>query len=216
MNTESLIFYHSPQTRSSGVRILLEELDAPHRLHVLNMKIGEQRNPEYTAINPMGKVPAISHNGTLVTEQVAIYIYLTDAFPEKGLAPAIGDPLRGSYLRWIAYYGSCFEPAVTDKALQREPGNASMMPYGDFDTMVKTLTDQLAKGSYILGERFSAADILWGTALEWMVMFKLIPDIAVINDYVQRVAERPSVQKIKMADAELASDHERFAKAQAE
>ncbi len=216
MNTESLIFYHSPQTRSSGVRILLEELDAPHRLHVLNMKTGEQRNPEYTTINPMGKVPAICHNGTLVTEQVAIYIYLPDAFPEKGLAPAIGDPLRGSYLRWIAYYGSCFEPAVMDKALQREPGNASMMPYGDFDTMFSTLTDQLAKGPYILGERFSAADILWGTALEWMVMFKLIPDTTVINDYVQRVAARPSVQKIKMADAELASDHERFAKAQAE
>jgi glutathione S-transferase len=216
MNTEPLIFYHSPQTRSSGVRILLEELGAPHRLQILNMKIGEQRNPEYMAINPMGKVPAICHNGTLVTEQVAIYIYLTDAFPEKGLAPAIGDPLRGSYLRWIAYYGSCFEPAVTDKALQREPGSVSMMPYGDFDTMLKTLTDQLAKDSYILGERFSAADILWGTALEWMVTFKLLPDIAVINDYVKRVAERPSVQKIKVADAELASSHEKFAKEQAE
>jgi glutathione S-transferase len=214
MNSESLIFYHSPQTRSLGVRILLEELGAPHQLHNLNMKTGEQRKPEYLAINPMGKVPAISHNGALVTEQVAIYIYLPDVFAEKGLAPAIGDPLRGPYLRWIAYFGSCFEPAVTDKALQHQSGRPSMMAYGDFDTMLKTLTDQLAKGPYILGERFSAADILWGTALEWMLMFKLVPATPVINDYVKRIADRPAAQKIKAADAQLAADHEKIAQQQ--
>ena len=102
--------YHSPRTRSQGVQILLEELGAPYELHVLNFKLEEQHKPDYLAINPLGKVPAIEHAGAVVTEQVAIYIYLADAFPAAGLAPAIGDPLRGPYLRWIALYGSAFEP----------------------------------------------------------------------------------------------------------
>ena len=113
----------------------------------------------------MGKVPAILHRGELVTEQVAIFIYLADLFPQAGLAPALDDRLRGPYLRWMAYYGSSFEPAVVDRALKREPGPLNMVPYGDYDTMLKTVTDQLAKGPYLLGERMTAADVLWGTAL---------------------------------------------------
>ncbi len=126
-------------------------------------------------LNPMGKVPAILHNpGALITEQAAVFIYLADLFPEKGLAPAIGDALRGPYLRWMVFYGSCFEPAVVDRAMKREPAPASTSPYGDYDTMMGTLTDQLAKGPYILGERFSAADVLWGGALGWTTMFKIV------------------------------------------
>jgi glutathione S-transferase len=98
------------------VLILLEEIGAPYQLHVLNMKTDEQRRPEYLAINPMGKVPALKHDGALITEQVAIFLYLADLFPEAGLAPPIGDPLRGPYLRWMVFYGSCFEPAVVDRA----------------------------------------------------------------------------------------------------
>src|SRR5207253_9860469 len=90
--------FHSPNTRSTGALTLLEELGAPYELHVLNMKAGEQRRPEYLAINPMGKVPALKHGDALVTEQVAIFLYLADLFPEAGLGPPVGDPLRGSYL----------------------------------------------------------------------------------------------------------------------
>ena len=90
-----VVLYHAPNTRSSGTMVLLEELGAPYELHVLDMKAGEQRDPAYLAINPMGKVPAIRHGDALITEQVAIYIYLADLFPEAGLAPPIGDPLRG-------------------------------------------------------------------------------------------------------------------------
>src|SRR5262245_40479058 len=132
----NLVFYHSPNTRSTGVRILLEELGAPHEMRVLNMKAGEQRKPEYLAVNPLGKVPAILHDGALVTEQGAVYIYLADLFPEVGLTPAIGDPLRGPYLRWLVYYGSSFEPALVDRAMKREPAPAATSPYGDFDTML--------------------------------------------------------------------------------
>jgi glutathione S-transferase len=200
-----ITLYHSPNTRSSGAFTLLEELGAPYRLQIINMKAGEQRQPAYLAVNPMGKVPAIRHGDALVTEQVAIFIYLADLFPEAKLAPPIGDPQRGPDLRWLVYYGSCFEPAVVDRALKREPGALAMVPYGDYDTMLGTLTAQLGRGPYMLGERFSAADVLWGGALAWITMFKLVPELPVIMDYVQRIGARPAVAKVKAKDAELAA-----------
>ncbi len=199
--------YHSPNSRSGGTRLLLEELGVPYALHVLNMKAGEQRQPAYLAVNPMGKVPAIKHGDALITEQVAIFIYLADLFPEAGLAPPPGDALRGPYLRWLAYYGSCFEPAVVDRALKRDPAPPSMCPYGDFDTMLKTLTGQLAKGPYMLGERFSAADVLWGSALTWITSFKLLPELPEIMGYVGRFNARPAVAAVWARDAELAAAH---------
>jgi len=210
---DTIVFFHAPHTRSSGTRILLEELNAPHELRVVNMKAGEQRKPEFLAVNPMGKVPAILHRGELVTEQVAVFLYLADLFPQTGLTPARDDRLRGPYLRWMAYYGSSFEPAVVDRALKREPGPTSMVPYGDYDTMLKTLTDQLGKGSYLLGERMTAADVLWGTALGWTTMFKLVPELPVIMDYVKRVSGRPAAGKVRELDAKLAAEHEAAAKA---
>ena len=207
MNSDRQVtLFHSPNTRSTGALILLEELNADYRLHVLNMKAGEQRGPEYLAINPMGKVPAIKHGDALVTEQVAVFLYLADLYPEAGLAPAIGDPLRGPYLRWMVYYGSCFEPAVVDRAQKREPVAPAMSPYGDFDTMFKTLTDQLSKGPYILGEKFTAADVLWGTALTWITMFGLVPALPVITDYTQRWNARPSVARAGAKDAERSEE----------
>ncbi len=206
------IFYHAPNTRSSGTFMLLEDLGAPYEMRVINMKAGEQRRPDYLAVNPMGKVPAILHNGALVTEQGAVFLYLADAFPEKGLAPKIGEPLRGPYLRWLVYYGSSFEPAIADRALKREPGPPSMMGYGDYDTMLKTLTDQLGRGPYLLGERFTAADILWGTALAYTTMFKIVPELPVIMDYIKRVTARPSAARVKARDAELAAQHAAVAK----
>ena len=203
----ALTFFHSPNTRSAGVAILLEELKAPHMLHVLNMKAGEQRGAAYLAVNPMGKVPAILHGDALVTEQVALYIYLADLFPEAGLAPGLTDPLRGPYLRWLAYYGSCFEPAVVDRALKRDPAPPSMCPYGDYDTMLKTLTDQLKIGPYLLGERFFAADVLWMTALTWMTGFKIVPELPEIMAYIGRLKDRPSVAKVTARDAEIFAAH---------
>ena len=213
--SDTIVFYHSPNTRSSGTRILLEELGAPHEMRVLNMKAGEQREPAYLAVNPMGKVPAIVHRGQLITEQGAIFIYLADLFPKAGLTPGIDDPLRGPYLRWLVYYGSSFEPAVVDRALKREQAPLPMSPYGDFDTMLKTLTDQLAKGPYLLGDRVTAADVLWGSALHWTVAFKIVPEVPVIMDYIKRMTARPAVGKVTAADTKLAAEHDAAAKAMA-
>jgi len=197
--------YHAPNSRSGAARFLLEELGVPYELHVLNFKKNEQRAPAYLAVNPMGKVPAIRHGDALVTEQAAVLMYLADLFPQAGLAPALDDPLRGPYLRWMVYYGSCFEPAATDLALKREPAPPMMCPYGDYDTMLATVTGQLRAGDYMLGERFSAADVLWGTALTWMTMFKLVPELPEIMAYVERVKARPAAQRAARADAELAA-----------
>ena len=200
--------YHSPNTRSTGALILLEELGAPYDLHVLNMKAGEQRQPAYLAVNPMGKVPALKHGEAIVTEQVAVYLYLADLFPEAGLAPPIGDRLRGPYLRWMVFYAACFEPAVVDRAAKHEPAPQAMSPYGDYDTMLGAVTAQLAKGPYLLGERFSAADVLWGTALGWTTMFKLVPELPAIMAYVQRIGARPASARVRAKDAELAAAQE--------
>jgi glutathione S-transferase len=200
-----LVFFHSPNSRSAGVRFLLEELGADYDLHPLNMKAGAQRSPDYLAVNPMGKVPAIKHGDALVTEQVAIFLYLADLFPAKGLAPAIGDPLRGPYLRWMAFYGSCFEPALVDRSQQNKPAPPSMSPYGDYDTMFKTLNDQLDQGPWMLGRTFSAADVLWGTALQWTTKFNLVVATPPIQAYIDRIAARPASIAVRDKDAQLAA-----------
>ena len=197
--------YHAPHSRSTGALILLEELGAPYDLHVLNLKAGEQRQPGYLAVNPMGKVPAIRHGEAIVTEQVAIYLYLADLFAEAGLAPRIGDPLRGPYLRWMVFYAAAFEPAVVDRAAKHEPAPQAMSPYGDYDTMLQTVIGQLRHGPYLLGERFSAADVLWGTALGWTTMFDLVPKTPAIMDYVNRIGARPAATRVQAKDAELAA-----------
>ena len=197
--------FHAPNSRSAGVRVLLEELGADYALHTVNFKKHEQRDAPYLAVNPMGKVPAIVHGEALVTEQPAIYIFLADLYADQGLAPALDDPLRGPYLRWMAFYGSSFEPALIDKALKREPAAPSLCPYGDYDTMLATLTAQLRKGPYLLGERFTAVDVLWGTALGWTTSFKLVPELPEVMAYVARVKARPAAIRAAALDAELAA-----------
>ncbi len=197
--------FHSPNTRSSGALTLLKELNADFELHVLNMKANEQRGAEYLAINPMGKVPAIKHGNELITEQVAIFLYLADLYPEANLAPAIGQPLRGSYLRWMVYYGSCFEPAIIDRSQKNAPAPPAMSPYSDYDTMLSTLTDRLSQGDYFLGDKFTALDLLWGHALNWVTLFQLVPLLPVIKTYIARINARPSVVWTRTKDAEIAA-----------
>lgn len=209
MSTKKPItLFHCPQTRSSGALTLLEELGAPYTLRVLNMRAGEQRQAEYLAVNPMGKVPAILHGDALVTEQVAIGIYLADLFPEAGITPAIDSELRGPYLRWYVFYAACFEPALIDRSLKREAGPAPMMPYGDPTTTINTLVDQLSKGPWLLGEKFTAPDVLWGTALTWMTGFGLVDAVPPIKSYIERWNSRPSVKKVADIDARLVAERD--------
>jgi glutathione S-transferase len=198
-----IVLYHSPNTRSSIALTLLEELGVPYDLEVIDLKAGEQQQPAYLAVNPMGKVPAIRHGDAIVTEQVAIFLYLADLFPEASLAPALNSPMRGPYLRWMVFYAACFEPAIGDNALNRPAGPPGQMGYGDFDRVMKTISDQLAKGTYLLGEKFTAADILWGNGLTWTKIFGLLPEDPVVDAYIARHKERPSVARANAIDADL-------------
>ncbi|KMM76382.1 glutathione S-transferase [Xanthomonas sp. NCPPB 1128] len=193
--------FHNPHSRSRGVLILLEELGADYAIERIDFDRQAQLAPAYLAINPMGKVPAIVHAGAVVTEQGAIYPYLADLYPEAGLAPPIGDPLRGPYLRWLAFYGACFEPALVDRALKRAPAPRAMSPYADCDTVLAVVDAQLARGDYLLGDRCSAADVLWGSALGWMLQFGLLDPPAPTRAYAARMAERPAVQRALAVDA---------------
>lgn len=204
MNPNRIVFHHAPNSRSGSVLMLLEELGAQYDMHVMNLVEGETRRPAYLKVNPMGKVPAIEHLGGLVTERPAIFTYLADLYPEAGLAPALDDALRGPYLRWLAFYGSCFEPAVVDRWAKNEPMPAMQSPYGDFDTVMNLLEAQLTQGPWMFGERFTAADILWASALAWTMGFGLVPRRDVFEAYVARVMARPAVVRAAAQDAALA------------
>lgn len=200
-----LVLFYNPQSRAAGVHILLEELNADYELHVLNLRAGDSRKPEYLAINPMGKVPTLKHGDVIVTEQAAVYMYAAELYPEAKMSPAVGDPLRGPYLRWMVFYGSCFEPALMDRSMNRESAQPSLSPYGDYETVISTLTKQLAKGPWLLGDTFTAADVLWGAALTWTTGFKLLPELPEIKTYLERFNARPAVVRARAKAKEIAA-----------
>ncbi len=201
----ALRLHHAAPSRSSTALWMLEELGEPYELNVLNFKVGEQRQPTYLAINPMGKVPALQHNSQLITEVGAICAYLADAFPKAGLAPAIGDPLRGPYLRWMFFQGNAFEPAIVDRALKREPGNPAMLPYGDFDTTVGVVEKAVATGPWFLGDRFTALDVYFGSAIRWTTGFGLLPVRPAFTSYIERLNARPAAKRAAAKDSEIAA-----------
>jgi glutathione S-transferase len=204
MSTPALTLYHNPQSRSAGARVLLEALGVPYAVQPIDFASGQNRRPEFLAINPLGKLPTLVHDGAVITEQVAITIYLADRFSSGQLAPALDDPLRGPYLRWLAFYGACFEPALVDHAYKRTPIEPSAAPYRDYDTVIDMVATQLAKGPWLLGERFTAADVLWGTALRWTTGFGIVPKRPEITDYIERVTAHPAFGRAAELDAELA------------
>ncbi len=205
MTERPITLFHSPRTRSTGVLAMLEELGAPYTLRVLDRSKGENTAPAFLAINPLGKVPALQDGSAIITEQVAILLHLADLFPAAGLAPAVADQMRGPYLRWMVFYASAFEPAMVDKARGHEPGVRAMSPYGSYDEVIDLLSGALTPGPYLLGSTFSAADILWGTALAWTIAFKLVPPRAEFTSYAARIAERPSMIRAQQQDTALAA-----------
>jgi glutathione S-transferase len=206
-----LIFYFAPHSRAGTTLWMLEELGVPYRMQLLNLKKGDQKTPDYLAINPMGKVPAIRHGETVVTEVAAICCYLADEFPEAGLAPPIGDPRRGTYLRWLFFSPSCIEPAMTDKAFQHGDRPASTVGYGDFDTVMDVVAAAVSRGDYLLGDQFSAADVVLGSAVRYGMMFGIIPKRPEFEAYGARLAQRPALIRAEARDRELATAAEQSA-----
>jgi glutathione S-transferase len=201
-----LTLYHAAPSRSSIVHWMLEELGEPYDIHQLSMQRGENRAPEYLAVNPMGKVPALRHGDVVVTEAAAICAYLADEFPQAKLNVPVGDARRGPYLKWLFFGPSCVEPAVTDRAFPRkEEARRGMLGYGEFDTVVDVVAKAVADGPYILGEQFTAADVVIGSGLRWGMSFKLLPARPEFVAYAARLAARPALQRAEAKDKELAA-----------
>jgi glutathione S-transferase len=205
MSDDAITLYHAAPSRGSIVHWMLEEVGAPFRIELLDLSKGQQKEPRYLAINPMGKVPAISHRGVVVTEVAAICCYLADAFPQAGLAVPIGDPRRGPYLKWLFFGPGCLEPAMADRMFKREPAPARALGYGDYDTTLDVVTRAVAPGPYLLDDRFTAADIVMGSTLRWGIMVGAVPERPEIVAYTNRLAERPALQRTQAKDAELAA-----------
>ena len=201
-----LTLYHAAPSRSSIVRWMLEEVGQPYDLYLLDMKQGQQHEPAYLAVNPMGKVPALKHGDAIVTEAAAICLYLAETFPEAGLDIPVGDPRRGPYLKWLFFGPSCLEPAITDRAFKRvEEAPRGALGYGDFQTTLDVVAKAVEAGPYILGERFTAADVVIGSGLRWGMLFKMLPERPEFLAYTARLAERPALQRAEGKDQELAA-----------
>ncbi|MCB1648661.1 MAG: glutathione S-transferase family protein [Pseudomonadales bacterium] len=199
-----LTFYTNPQSRGQIVRWMLEETGIEYEVEVLQYG-GSMKAPEYLAINPMGKVPAIRHRGTVVTEVAAICAYLADAFPDAGLAPAVSDPLRGTYYRWLFFAAGPLEMAVTVKAMKWEAPaeRQGTLGYGNEALTLNALEGAIAGKSYLCGEQFTAADVYVGSALRWGMLFGTIDKRAVFEAYVSRLEARPALQRAIALDAAL-------------
>jgi len=200
--TDAIAFYHNPQSRGRIVHWMLEEVNAPYEINVVDFEKKEHKSPDFLAINPMGKIPAIVHRNTVVTESAAICAYLADAFPSAGLAPALDDPKRGTYLRWLFFGAGCVEPAIIDHLFSRPPpSRPTAMGYGNYADTLNTLEKAVGPGPFILGERFSAADVYVGSAIGWGLSMKAIEPRPAFGAYLGRVSQRPAYQRA-MAQSE--------------
>jgi glutathione S-transferase len=202
-NGEGLVLYHMTATRSAIVLWMLEELGQPYRLTVLDKAKGENREPPFLAINPMGKVPTLVHDGQVITESGAICCYLADAFPAAGLSVPIGDRRRGAYLKWLFFMHSCLEPALMDRMLSRPAVPRQMSGYGDFETLLAVLAAGLRPGPFLMGEQFTAADVVIGSSLGWGRMIGAIPDEPAILAYLARLEERPARRRFMAKEQAL-------------
>jgi glutathione S-transferase len=201
-----LTLYHAAPSRSSITRWMLEEIGEPYDIHLLSLSKGDNRAPEYLAVNPMGKVPALKHGDTVITEGAAICAYLADEFPRAKLNVPIGTPCRGVYLKWLFFGPSCIEAAMIDRASPRkEEARRAMLGYGDFDTVMDVTAKAVAKGCFLMGEQFTAADVIVGSTLRWGMMFKLLPERPEFVAYTNRLAARPALQRAEAQDKELAA-----------
>ena len=198
--------YWCPRTRSFTALWLMEETGQPYERVLTDISSGAQRTPEYLAVNPMGKVPALKHRDTVITELAAICTYLADEFPDKKLNIPVGTPKRGIYLKWLFFGPGCLEPAVIDRAAPRkEEARRAMLGYGDFDTTMNVLAKAVEKGPWLMGDHFTAADVLIGSNIRWGMIFKMIPERKEFTDYAARIAARPAAQRAEAKDKELAA-----------
>ncbi len=201
-----LTFYHCPWSRGSSIFWLLEELGVPYEMKIVDIRAPGGVPEEYRAIQPNKKVPAIVHDGTVVTERAAIVLYLTETFPEAGLAPKPGDPDRAQFLSWLVYADAIYDPAIAAKAhgWDYKPADFS---FGSYEDMVRHLEKTLSSRPYIAGDRFTAADTQMGLGVHYAInVLGQLKDRPVLADYLSRLSERPAFKRSSGKDYELARE----------
>ena len=201
--SEDIVFYTNPQSRGRIVRWMLEEVGEPYRTEILDFGT-TMKDPSYKAINPMGKVPAIDHKGTVVTECAAICAYLADAFPGRGLAPSNDE--RGDYYRWMFFAAGPLEAAVVNRGLgvQVPAQRERMVGYGNFQAVMDTLEYAVSRRPYVAGDAFTAADVYVGAHIGWGLQFGSIEKRDAFVDYLGRLSERPAFKRASQLDDEAA------------
>ncbi len=194
-SNDKIQFYYNPMSRGRIVHWMLEEVGAPYEIKMLDWAKREHKSPEYLKINPMGKIPAIVHRGVVVTETAAICAYLADAFPQAKLAPVLSDPKRGTYYRWMFFVASSLESAALDRKSPRTTKiESSHLGYGSYDDVVSTL-EKAVEGGFILGDQFSAADVLIASTIGWMISQKDLEPKRVFTNYLQKCMDRPAFKR---------------------
>ena len=192
--------YWAPRTRAIRAMWMLEEAGVAYERVQINLTDESSRaNPDFRRASPLGKVPAIEDGPVRLNDSGAICLYIADAYPQMQLAPAIGHPDRGAYLQWVLFTNTSIEPAMIEKMAKIAP-NQRAHGWGSFDSMMSTLRAGLERGPWILGERFSAADVLIGSALFFLTVFKLIDPEPLLDGYVARCFARPAAQRAKAAE----------------
>lgn len=202
----SITLYHHPFSRASTVVWMLEEVGVPYELRWVDMMKGEQKSPELVAKNPMGKLPILTDDELVVTEVAAIGLYLADRYAAGRLAPNLDDPARGTYLRWSFFAPSVVEPGSMAKAAgwDFKPGQAG---WGEYAAMIDAMASAVTGRDFLLGAQFSMADVVFGGTLRYMLGFGMLEARPVFEDYVERLNERPALQRAEARNAAIRKEH---------
>jgi glutathione S-transferase len=202
----ALVLYHHPFSRAANVVWMLEEIGTPYELRFVDLMSGAQKAPEMLALNPMGKLPVLVDDKTVVTESAAVALYLADRYAYGRLSPRVDDPARAAYLRWSFFAPSVIEPGVAAKAAgwSFREGQAG---WGSYESMLSSMESAVKDRSYLLGETFSMADVIFGGTVRYMLSLKLIEPRPAFSAYAERLAARPALQRAEARNAAVRDEH---------
>ncbi len=202
----SIVLYHHPFSRAATVVWMLEEIGRPYELRYVDIMAGAQKQPDIVALNPMGKLPILQDGEQVVTEMAAIGLYLADRYAPGALAPSLDDPARGTYLRWSFFAPAVIEPGAMAKAAgwTFKPGQAG---WGTYESMIAAMESAVAGREFILGSRFSMADVVFGSTVRYMLRFKMLEPTPVLAGYAERLGARPALQRAEARNMKVAEEH---------
>lgn len=201
----AIVLHHHPFSRASNVVWMFEEIGCDYELRFVDLRAGEQKAPAFLAKNPMGKLPVIEDDGVVVTETAAIGLYLADRYAPGRLAPALDDPARGTYLRWALFAPSVLEPACASKAAGWTYTEGAI-GWGNYDAVLASLEHALSNGPYLLGDRFTMADVILGGTVRYMLRFGMLEARDRFTTYAEHLADRPALHRADARNAAVARE----------